>query len=279
MTVRVSDWMGVDRRLLSLADKPVSKPLIDWDDRAETALTLGHPVGETKRGDMSVTERMPLLARYERVYDDREAARLQISYRTIQTSFAKRTHASRRLNLLSEYTRRDEQGRMCVTVGGLVTGYARYKDRVARICLTSPTIFDPYNDQHGIVVDSHLWLDARLLRVNTEYAFPRKQSRPRDVRLGDLLIIDGCLCAYEAQGLRRLGVDEWSPVSSQLLYGIGVGMPRLVHVPRHLPAHMIILTLNHNHPHWSDPWQLDTEIAYWESQFPQSSTGLRLSGR
>ncbi|MBT1161846.1 hypothetical protein [Bifidobacterium sp. SO1] len=260
------------RRMLNLADRRREGPKVTVDERAQTALWLGCDPGEAKRHGMRVDERLPLLARDERIRDDLDAARLQIAYRTIQTGFARRTDASRRLGLLQEGAIPDGSGALCVSVCGLLTGYARADWRMGRICLTSPTVVFGRN---GRVVDSHLWLDVRNLTPGLSGVEP-----PKDLRIGDLITVTGRLMGYsDANGSRRFGLGEWEPTGARLMYGCGRGLkPRIVHVPRHLTPHMIVCRLDDGRAEWADPYALDLEIREWEERFPDASTDLRLGG-
>ena len=284
---------GAANRLLPLTKQPKEPPRITGDPHALYRLFTGYDFVELEEGEDDYSQRTPIMTYRRRIQTEEAALRLQLTYHTLHQRFAMYTPYSQRLDLVNNHTHKDRLGNLCVYVRGLVTDYAVMPHTgISRICLISPTIVDnPRSlDTDTTPIDSHIWLRADRLDLTGDYTDPSDPD-PRlhceartsggDIRIGDLLTVAGRVNAYtDEHGRRRLGVGEWTPLSSTLLYEHSHkdGSITIRHVPRHLLKHMRILKITGStKPLWADAHMLDREIIRWQRKYPQQASQMRIS--
>lgn len=162
-----------------------------------------------------------------------DAERLRLLYRRIGRD-CMRTTSSARTGLigLPHYV---DGGRPAYVVTGIVSDVHFDRDgRLDRICLLDPCAIDPYGGGTAHI-DTHIWLFADRLVV-ADPAMIRDHAGLGDdlltVSLGDRITFHCYLNAYRKGARKRIGIDEWFPIDSQLYYADRNGTRR--RVPNHI---------------------------------------------
>lgn len=267
------------------------EPDIWYSERSLYKLRFGMDFHEYQEGEEETSEMAPILTMRHRIKTREEALKLQLSYRTLHTRFAKRTPYSQRLELAHGATHKDKTGAVCAYIVGLVTDFATFADgRLARICLTSPFLVEKPGMANGKPFDSHIWLHVDRLHVDGDYADPadpdpRVHNQNQDlsgvIHIGELLTVAARINTYvDSQGRKRLGAGEWSPLTAALIYGYtgADGRSLYKHVPMHLLKHLRLLKIESDGTaRWADPHMLTCEVENAERKYPKSAGEMRLT--
>lgn len=279
---------NIGNRLVKLSQQK-QEPDIRYSERSLYKLRFGMDFHEYQEGEEETSEMVPILTMRHRIKTREEALKLQLSYRTLHTRFAKRTPYSQRLELAHGMTHKDKTGAVCAYIVGFVTGFATFADdRLARICLTSPFLVEEPGIANGKPFDSHIWLRVDRFHVDGDYADPtvpdprvHNQDLSGVIHIGELLTIAAQINTYvDSQGRKRLGVGEWSPLVAALIYGYKGADGRSVykHVPAHLLKHLRLLKIESNGTaRWADAHMLACEVENAERRYPKSAGGMRLT--
>lgn len=197
----------------------------------QDALRAMQPIRDATTSGYFVTPYRP------RFTDDAQYIRL--CYRTMALqcmSYAK----DRRLAILdAPHTSRDGQPvyRMVGTVCDV-----RFRDGILdRICVNGLCALNSDDeDDDAIPVATHIWLYTSGLDVQPDiiYEYAGLGSDLCTISLGDQLIFECTLNAYGDEH-KRMGVDQWAPLWSALIYADLKRMPH--RVPRHLSGGMELI--------------------------------------
>lgn len=160
----------------------------------------------TRGGPISITTP-------HRVRTVEQARQVQADYVLAQRAYSKHTPGSQRLDLLDS-TLVDPSGRLAVVLDGTLADWNRDPegDRVDRILLASPRTVSADTPK---IADSHLWLLTDLMVPPPDMAVT--------LHAGDTMRLFAYVSAYrDRHGNKRLGVDEWAPMRTELIYGMKV---------------------------------------------------------
>lgn len=187
--------MNVDRWLKPASAMAVIRPQAA---RPRSVDTAGGPIAITTPHRVRTVE---------------QARQVQADYVLAQRAYSKHTPGSQRLALL-DAPLADPSGRLIAVLDGTLSDWNRDPegDRVDRILLASPRTARMDAPR---IADSHLWLLADRMVP--------PPGRAVTLHAGDTIRLLAYVSAYrDRHGNKRLGVDEWSPMQTELLYGMSV---------------------------------------------------------
>ncbi|MBT1164555.1 hypothetical protein [Bifidobacterium felsineum] len=261
-------------RMLRLAQTPAGPLDARIDGRAYTRLKTGRSLEPVREHRYEATGHCPMLALPDPVRTVDQTERLQLQYHLLHGRYARLTKPDRRLNLL-EHAWRDPSGGMCILVKGLISDVDLTVGE-GRFCLLSPMLADSYDGRFDRPADSHLWLRPDRCRWASDRIIP-PGLKPMDLEdasgtlaVGDRIIVAARLQGYMGRdGVRRLGVGEWTPVAASLLYATVTadGGHRIRHAPRHLVRRLTIARLATDRAEWTLDRAL-MELAAAERRWP-----------
>lgn len=192
-----------------------------------------------------------------------EATLIRLDYRTMYTRI--QNSQDRRLKFLDNIHNVID-GRPVCQINGIVTDAKfDYHGQLERLCLMGVSAAN-WDTGETTRVDTHAWLFINRMRADATKIIDPTSGLGGDqftISLGDMIGLECTLNAYATDGMKRIGVDQWTPVGSALVYADRRGSIR--NTPRHLRAGMELVRI-HDDTHITtiretEWWRmLDTQI-------------------
>ena len=188
------------------------------------------------------SERCGLPVFLDRIQTRQGAEGLRLLYRRIARRCMKDT-SSARTNIL-QLPHYIAAGRPAYIITGFVSDVHFDPDGdLDRICLTDPCAIDPATGETANI-DTHIWLFANKTTITDPSLIHGHAGLGGDlltISLGDSITLHCYLNVYTKGARKRIGIDEWFPIDSQLRYADRNGIPR--RVANHIKGGLEILSI------------------------------------